>query len=153
MTLLLVFQGLLKQTRLRWFAAGLFVATPAPAQPLQPIVDISATPLQLTPTVEPNIMVLLDDSGSMDFEVITTDVLSAGLFLAPNPNGSSPASTDRLLQITHRAGCTLKTAAFGGYAYGFSAPGNHYQDPSGGHCLVAAADAGALDARALSALL
>ena len=133
--------GFLKQARLQLLAIGLFAAAGALAQPLQPIADIASTPLPLTPAVEPNIMLVLDDSGSMDFEVITADVLSAGLFLAPNPNGHNPASIDARLQITHRAGCELKTAAFGGYAYGFSAPGNHYKDQTGGNCLVAAADA------------
>lgn len=100
---------------------------------LQPIPDISNTPLELTPTVSANVMILLDDTGSMDFEVITADALSSGLFFGPDSDGSNFGSTDPLLQIKHRAGCELTAAAFGGYAYGMSASTNQYQN----NCYVA----------------
>ena len=111
------------------------------ASTLQPISDISQTPLELTPTVDPNVMVLFDDSGSMDFEIMTVDAISSGLFFAPHPDGSGFGSIDASLQITHRPGCQLIAAAFGGYAYGTAAPTNHYVDSSGNNCYVAAANA------------
>ena len=111
------------------------------ASTLQPIPDISQTPLELTPTVNPNVMVLFDDSGSMDFEIMTADAISSGLFFAPNPDGTGFGSTDPNLQITQRTGCELIAAAFGGYAYGTAAPTNHYVDSSGNNCYVAAANA------------
>ncbi len=121
-------------------SAGLFFSATALA--LQPIGDIAQTPLELTPTVEPNVMILFDDSGSMDFEVMTADALSSGLFFAPNPDGSDYGSTQTELQITHRADCELVTAAFGGYAYGVKSLVNQYEpNPSLGNdkanCYVA----------------
>ncbi len=101
------------------------------------ISDISQSPLELTPTVPPNVVVLVDDSGSMDAEIMTADTLSAGLFFGPDPDGSQFGSTDAALQITHRPGCELIAAAFGGYAYGVSSTLNHYQDASNNHCYVA----------------
>ena len=108
---------------------------------IQPIPDISQTPLELTPTVSPNVMILFDDSGSMDFEIMTADALSSGLFFAPHPDGTGFGSTDASLQIVHRPGCQLIAASFGGYAYGTAAPTNHYIDSSGNNCYVAAANA------------
>ena len=104
---------------------ALFSATSIYA--LQPIGDISQTPLELTPTVEPNIVILFDNSGSMDFEIMTADAHSSGLFFAPNPDGSSFGSTQPELQITHRADCALIVAAFGGYAYGVKSSINQYE--------------------------
>lgn len=109
----------------------------AGATGLSPISGISQSPLQLTPTVPPNVMVLFDTTGSMEFEIMTADTLSAGLFFGPDPDGSQFGSTDPALQIIHRAGCELSAAAFGGYAYGVGSSLNHYQDPSGSHCYVA----------------
>jgi type IV pilus assembly protein PilY1 len=96
------------------------------ATPFQ--LNISNTPLELTPTVTANVMILLDDTGSMDFEIMTADALSAGLFFGPDPDGSNFGSTNPVLQITQRPGCELKAAAFGGYAYGIATPTNQYQD-------------------------
>lgn len=108
---------------------------------LEPILDISQTPLALTPTVAPNVMILVDDSGSMDFEVMTADALSSGLFFGPDPDGSNFGSIDPDLQITQRMGCDLTTAAFGGYAYGVFSTNNLYQDESANRCFVADAKA------------
>ena len=104
---------------------------------LSPIANISQSPLELTPTVPPNVMVLFDNTGSMDFEIMTADTLSAGLFFGPAPDGTQFGSTDPALQITQRTGCELTAAAFGGYAYGVGSSSNHYQDPPDNHCYVA----------------
>lgn len=111
------------------------------ANAVTPIPDIAQTPLELTPTVSANVMILFDDSGSMDFEIITSDAISSGLFNAPHPDGSNFGSTNPALQINHRTGCQLISAAFGGYAYGFAAPTNHYVDSTGNNCYVAATNA------------
>tara|TARA_R110002049_G_scaffold252264_1_gene427136 strand:+ start:269821 stop:273438 length:3618 start_codon:yes stop_codon:yes gene_type:complete len=102
-------------------------------------LDISRTPLELTPTVSANVMILMDDTGSMDFEVMTADALSSGLFFGPDPDGTNFGSSDMTLQIKQRAGCELKAAAFGGYAYGMAAETNQYQDSN--NCYVADTDA------------
>ena len=116
---------IIKQFAFIVLSAGLVFSSTAIA--LQSITDVAQTPLELTPTVEPNIMLLLDNSGSMDFEVMTADALSSGLFFAPNPDGSNFGSTEANLQITHRPGCELTAAAFGGYAYGIKSSANQYQ--------------------------
>lgn len=135
--------------RMSWHVIFLVIivftlANIAGAVQLQPIPDISQTPLELTPTVNANVMILFDDSGSMDFEVITSDAISSGLFFAPDPDGTNFGSTDPALQIIHRdissgsvPDCRLITAAFGGYAYGIAAPTNHYVDDTGNNCYVA----------------
>lgn len=111
------------------------------ASALEPIADIAQTPLTLTPTVDPNVMLLFDDSGSMDFEIMTSDALSSGLFFAPQPNGANAVTSLPTLQIARRENCDLATAAFGGYAYGTAAPTNHYVDTTDNNCYVAATDA------------
>lgn len=125
-----------------------FLTVAAYAGHSQAILDTAQTPLELTPTVAANVMILLDDSGSMDFEVITADALSSGLFFGPDSDGSNFGSTQPELQITHRADCELTAAAFGGYAYGIAAPTtNHYTppinpgDPNLKNCYVADARA------------
>ncbi len=112
--------------KLSVFAVTASLFLPMTTHALEPIGDIAQTPLELTPTVPPNIMILLDDSGSMDFEVMTADVNSAGLFFAPNPDGTNFGSTDPNFAITHREGCELVAAAFGGYAYASGSSLNHY---------------------------
>lgn len=126
-----------------FFSAGMVLST---VSALEPIADIAQTPLELTPTAPPNIMILLDDSGSMDFEVMTADANSSGLFFAPNPDGTNFGSSEENLTIKHRAGCELVAAAFGGYAYGTASSANHYvPDASLGagkaKCYVADAEA------------
>ena len=117
------------------FFCGLFALGISSAYALQPIPDIAQSPLELTPTVNPNVMILFDDSGSMDFEIMTPDVVSSGL----NLNTSFTESDDDL-DITERPGCEIITAAFGGYAYGVAAPTNEYIDDSGSNCYVAPLD-------------
>lgn len=115
----------------------LFFACSSVALGIQPIPDIAQSPLELTPTVNPNVMILLDDSGSMDFEVMTPDVVTSGLFFSA---AQSANDGDDALELTPRAGCELITAAFGGYAYGVASPTNEYIDSTGSNCYVAPAD-------------
>jgi hypothetical protein len=84
---------------------SVFLTSLTYASPLAPIPDIAKSPLELTPTVAANVMIVLDDTGSMDFEVITADALSSGLFFGPDPDGSNFGSSAPTLQITQRAGC------------------------------------------------
>ena len=131
-------QLFLRQQIVLFLAMALLVNV---AGAVTPIPDIAQTPLELTPTVNANLMILFDDSGSMDFEIMTSDVISSGLFNAPHPDGSNFGSTDPALEINHRPGCELINAGFGGYAYGFAVPTNHYVDSTGNNCYVAAANA------------
>ncbi len=66
-------------------ALGLATITPAQAQ-----VDIANSPLFVTSSIEPNIMFILDDSGSMHFEVTPDDIAFPGTayaaFVFPRAN-------------------------------------------------------------------
>ncbi len=48
-------------------------------------LDLAKEPLELSQSVEPNVMLLIDDSGSMDFEVMTEDFGEDGTLLPINP--------------------------------------------------------------------
>ncbi|MGH1537179.1 MAG: hypothetical protein ACRBDX_03900, partial [Gammaproteobacteria bacterium] len=45
-------------------------------------LDISDVPLELTPAVAPNILIVSDDSESMDWEVLTQDIINDGVFFS-----------------------------------------------------------------------
>ncbi|MFK7814873.1 MAG: pilus assembly protein [Gammaproteobacteria bacterium] len=71
-------------------ACGVFVANAAP-------LDIADVPLELSPASSPNVLFLTDDSGSMDWEVLTQDVSNSGAFSGPSLDGSGGAAN-----IVHR---------------------------------------------------
>lgn len=54
---------------------------------------LEQAPLYVGPAVESNIMILNDDSGSMDWEAMTRDWNNGGLFSASQPDGSNPAGS------------------------------------------------------------
>ena len=57
-------------------------------------LDISDVPLELTPAVAPNILVVSDDSESMDWEIVTQDIVNNGVLFFPTINGSgSPGNS------------------------------------------------------------
>ena len=60
-------------------------------------LNISNVPLELTPAVPPNIFILTDDSGSMDWEVLTQNIDNSGAFCSPSVDGSCNTAG-----ITHR---------------------------------------------------
>jgi len=43
-------------------------------------LNISDVPLELTPSVPPNVFILADDSGSMDWEILTQNSENAGAY-------------------------------------------------------------------------
>lgn len=63
---------------------GLFVTCAANAGPL----NISNVPLELTPSLPPNVLILADDSGSMDWEVLTQHIENSGALCSPTVSGS-----------------------------------------------------------------
>ncbi len=60
-------------------------------------LNISNVPLELTPSVPPNVFILTDDSGSMDWEILTQNSDNSGAFCSSNVGGSCAIAT-----ITHR---------------------------------------------------
>ena len=95
--------------------AGLFTIATAQAAPL----DLSDTPLFLSTSVEPNIYFLVDDSGSMEWELMVADGTS-GLpllnnlfryYILPSPNNGLDDNNR-----TFAAGCTAG-ARTGCYRY------------------------------------
>ena len=60
-------------------------------------LNISNVPLELTPSIAPNVFILTDDSGSMDWEILTQNPDNSGAFCSPNVDGSCAVAG-----ITHR---------------------------------------------------
>ncbi len=107
--------------------AGLY-ATTGLAGPL----NLSDNALEVVVGVEPNIMIVNDDSGSMDWEVMSTDYDHGGLFTGTQPDGSSPAGSGT---VKHRdsdddgiADCGFNSGTFHGYLYIVEFGSNTYGD-------------------------
>lgn len=99
------------------------------AQPL----DLSSQPIFLGTDAPPNILFLIDDSGSMDFEVNTLDASADGLFTGTQRDGRSPAGAG---EPTHRDAdedgqpdCTFQDGVVSlGYAYVVEFASNNFTD-------------------------
>lgn len=109
-------------------AWGLWYAAPGGAA----LLNISNTPLFLGLQVEPNVVLTIDDSGSMDWEVLTRDAANDGRFTGSQPNGTSPAGAGA---VKHRdddhngsADCTFANGSFFGYEYIVEFGDNTYSD-------------------------
>ncbi len=102
--------------------------------------NLSNVPLYLGTSAEPNIFFTIDDSGSMDWEVMTRDLNNGGRFTGTQPDGSSPAGSGA---VKHRdsqadgnqdgnADCGFGTNGqdFYGYIYGVEFGSNTYGDSS-----------------------
>ncbi len=133
----------LKQTIYALVCVVVFsIATQINAGPL----DISNVPLELTPSVAPNVFILSNDSASMDWEILTRDALNGGRFNAPGLDGSGLPT-----EITQReddgdpgdANCLTESSAAGGYAYIVAFPTNTSSPTVAGseNCFVADDDA------------
>lgn len=95
---------------------------------------LTNSPLFLQSNVEPNILFLLDDSGSMDWETMTRDFSNSGRFTGTQPDGSSPAGSG---SVKHRdsnddgnSNCNFGSGTFFGYIYGVEFGINNYSDDS-----------------------
>lgn len=81
------------------------------------LLNLSDNAVEVLAGVQPNIMILNDDSGSMSYEVITLDANNDGAFTGnqrtgPHSDGGS---------VAHRAGCTFDhnpQQVLDGYVYG-----------------------------------
>ena len=103
-------------------------------------LSLSDTPLYLGSTASPNILFVMDDSGSMDWEVMTRDFGNGGRFTGTQPDGSNPAGSGT---VKHRDGdfdgtanCGFGSGSFYGYFYGVEFASNTYSD-DGNDCNTA----------------
>lgn len=110
------------------------VASLALAAPL----SISDVPLFLGFRVEPNVVLIVDDSGSMDWETMTQDAERDGRFTGTQPDGTNPSGTG---PVRHRdynddgvIDCGFGTGGqlFYGYVYGVEFSTNTYTDDGRG---------------------
>jgi len=93
---------------------------------------LDQAPLYVGPAVEPNIVILSDDSGSMDWEVMTRAWDNNALFTGTQPDGSTPGGSGN---VKHRdsddngtANCGFGNGTFFGYLYGVEFGSNTYND-------------------------
>jgi len=101
---------------------------------------LSDQPLYVGPAVEPNIFLLSDDSGSMDWEVMTLDTANGGRFTGKDPEGTNNASGS----VKHRdsndngsANCSFADSySSDGYIYIVEFGSNTYGD-DGNDCNTA----------------
>lgn len=113
----------------RGFAiAALLLASSSQAGDL----NLANNALEVTISVEPNIMIVTDDSGSMNWEVMTTDYANGGLFTGTQRDGSSPADSGSIKQRDSNddgtADCSLDRGTFFGYLYIVEFGSNTYPD-------------------------
>lgn len=112
--------------------AALGIPLPAAAVPW----NLADTPLYLGNSIPANLLFLIDDSGSMDWDTMTRDYVNDGLFANSQPDGTSSTGDGG---ITNRPGCTVggagQTAYSGakGYSYATQFSGNKYN----GNCDIA----------------
>lgn len=105
--------------------AGLFTVPTAWAAPW----NLVHQPLNLTSKVPANVLLIVDDSGSMDWEIMSKDLTNNGLFTGTQPDGSNPAKSgsikNRDLDGNGEADCVVGTnQSFYGYLYGVEAQAN-----------------------------
>ena len=94
---------------------------------------LDQTPLYVGPAVEPNIVILSDDSGSMDWEIMSRDLANGGRFTATQPDGTDPGDAG---SVKHRdddddgtSDCSFATSYNSdGYIYGVEFGNNTYGD-------------------------
>lgn len=98
-------------------------------------LNLSDVPIFLAFQVEHNVVLVVDDSGSMDWEVLTKDLLHDGLYTGTQPDGTSPPGSG---SVKHRDsdddgvpdcdfGASGGQTAFG-YMYGVEFATNTYPD-------------------------
>src|SRR5437870_11831727 len=72
------------------------------------LLDLSNVPLSLSIKVKPNVLFLIDNTGGMDYEVMTKDAANNGRLTGTQLDGSSPACSGNLLKGSANKGKTCK---------------------------------------------
>ena len=115
-------------------------------------LNLAQTPLEVPQGVDPNIMIIIDDSGSMDWEIMTPDLAHSGNFFTDQPDGVSVPGAG---SIKHNENgwygwpCQINTTYYSyvkhthyGYLYGVEFESNNYHERSfWRHCYIADAQA------------
>ncbi len=95
-------------------AVALIIAVPiVKSGPL----NLAQNALEIAPGAEPNIVILFDDSGSMDWEAL----MASGVMTANQPNGTNISSSNGG-SVVHQPGCNFNYP----YAYGMRFNTNTY---------------------------
>jgi type IV pilus assembly protein PilY1 len=92
-------------------------------------LDLSNVPLSLSIKVKPNVLFLIDNTGSMEYEVMTKDAAHNGRLTGTQPDGSSPACAGSLKGgYTDKQGTACQvnddSDQLKGYKYGAKFPQN-----------------------------
>lgn len=96
--------------------------------------NLSNIPLSMGNKVPANVLLLVDDSGSMDWEIMSKDLIHNGLFTGTQPNGTNPAGSgsikNRDSDDDGTADCSVSGGgqSFYGYLYGVEFDANRYSD-------------------------
>lgn len=85
--------------------------------------SLSDRPLYLGNSVPPNVLFIIDDSASMDMEVMSSDFFNSGRFTNTQADGSDPGNAG---SVTHRTSCTMADGQFYGYSYGVEFADNYF---------------------------
>lgn len=107
-----------------WAATSFQTAQAAPG-------NLSTSPLFLTNYPQPNIFFMLDDSGSMDWEIMVQG--NGGRFATNQPDGRNLSSAGSIQQrvTTHSGSGNCSSGGYGGtYIYGVEFGNNNYSDGS-----------------------
>ncbi len=100
-------------------------------------LNLATTPLYLGTNAAPNIMFIIDDSGSMDWEAMTNDYENNGLMAGLQPNNNRGQGRGALKGRANGGGggrCGAADGTFGGIAYGVESP---YRTFNGNPCDIA----------------
>jgi type IV pilus assembly protein PilY1 len=111
-------------------------------------LQLESTPLFLAVKAESNVVLLIDDSGSMNLEVITGDIQNDGRYTNIQRDGTDGANAapPAIGQVEHRdnnddgqADCHFGgiDQSFYGYAYGVELPTNGDRSPDSRNCNTA----------------
>ncbi|MET0105736.1 MAG: PilC/PilY family type IV pilus protein [Sedimenticola sp.] len=106
------------------------------SSPVYPI-DLADNAIEMITPVEPNLVILADDSGSMDWEIMNANEEKGGSLYHNQPDGTGGMS-----EINHRSGCTASSGSWGsdyGYIYVAFFAANTYRIND--YCNVASDDA------------
>jgi type IV pilus assembly protein PilY1 len=116
---------------------GLSTGIPAQAA----LLNFGNLPLFLGTASAPNIFFIIDDSGSMDWEVMSKDTVHGGLFASNQPDGTNAGGSSNT--VKHRdandsgaVNCGFNNGTFTGYLYGVEFGSNTYGD-NGADCNTA----------------
>ncbi|MBI3774564.1 MAG: hypothetical protein HY273_03265 [Gammaproteobacteria bacterium] len=80
-------------------------------------------PLSLTSKVPPNVLLIVDDSGSMEMEIMSTDLAHDGRLTGTQRNGDNPPASGKLAGT-----CKIGTSNSDGYSFGVRVKSNTIKD-------------------------